>query len=628
MMSYADVIIRSCDLAIAIAYFTIPATILVFLSREKISLAFSNADKDRLFIRHVVLCVASFILVCGVTHAYRFTLLFNSTNIPTIIILFACALISCYTALLIVVNMQRLFGIMSKIEVCTKGTSMDLTKAFDLLLDTVPEMMSVHSLRTLAFLRTNNMCSVYGYDAAMLYTVPLPDIVHPEDRPIVDSMIMSAVSGQPYTAMFRIITADRVYVTVESTPKLGRWEHKEALFLLTRNIQHRVDVFDKKSRANNEQVRVEVNRTHAVNLAHDLRTGLAVLELCMREIKIRPSNRAIQSADHSLEFMKYIVDRTIDCCRVLQGERPSPCFTLIDAVSECRNAIELLSAYPKSVQITLDATAQSIEVLCDKDWLSSILVSLLCNACDNTMEGSIQLRVSADMHRVYFECTDTGTGIREHDMSRLFCPFSKLDNKLKPEHGIGIGLYNVAWRVRNLNGTYKFKHNAPRGSVFCISVPLQTITSSSDEEMSPLRSQRRTSLNLGDQFEHVRFMIVDDAPSFRMMLCTLLKLRHIHNIDEANDGQEALEKLKQEHYDIVLMDQHMPLMQGSDCIKAYKAWEMQTDRPETKFILMSADVIKNDSDILTAGFVVDFFPKPIKMARLMGVLQDIIQHAK
>jgi CheY-like chemotaxis protein len=70
------------------------------------------------------------------------------------------------------------------------------------------------------------------------------------------------------------------------------------------------------------------------------------------------------------------------------------------------------------------------------------------------------------------------------------------------------------------------------------------------------------------------------------------------------------------------------LMQGSDCIKAYKAWEMQTDRPETKFILMSADVIKNDSDILTAGFVVDFFPKPIKMARLMGVLQDIIQHAK
>ncbi len=617
-----DIVIRSCDLVIAISYIVIPISLLYFLAQERISVTFKNAEQDRKLLRHVTICVSAFILTCGFTHAYRFTLLFVNTQIPTVIILLLCAIISAYTAFVLVWNRNRLLDAMKKVEVSSKGTSVDLSAAFNLIVDFLADMVSVHDLDTMAFIHASDVCGAYGYNPQMLFTMPLTDIVFREDHPVLETMFMNAKNNVFYSVMFRILTADRAFVMVESTPKLGRWKNKDVLFLLTRNVQHRIEHFDKLTKVSEEMARMQANKEHSMTIAHDLRTSLSIFELAIAEMKINPSVMAIQSAELAIWFMKYIVQRTVECCRVLQGEKPRPILVNFDLATETRTVLQMLASYPKSVIMTCEfKTDETLnKFICDIEWYVSIVTSLLCNACDNTMFGSIVLGVFNDDKWLTVECIDTGIGILQGDVGRLFCPFTKLATKLKPEHGIGLGLYNCAWRVRGLGGTYSFRKNEPQGSVFSFRLPMRVLAQDAVVE------EKRPSIGpQPSMFDYFKLLVVDDAIVFRKLLIRNLQKRGIKHIEEGSDGAEGLEKMKENRYDAVLIDQMMPIMNGDDTIKKYKEWEVTTNRfPQTVFILMSADVMKAGNDILSGGFIVEFLSKPISYVHLMNIFKDIV----
>jgi PAS domain S-box-containing protein len=626
---------RIFDLIIAVSYFLIPVTLLYFLSREAVQLVFPGAENDRKLCRHVAVCIASFILVCGVSHAYRFTVVFAFNQSVGVAILALCAVISAYTAALLIWKTPRILSIMAKVEIAQKGNTTDLSKAFDLVVELVPDMLSVHDKTTLSFLHSNALCSVYGYSSAALMKRPLSDIVHAEDHPVLEGMLADCVVNRVSAYMFRIVTANGACITVESIPKMGRWKNRDAVFLLTRNVQSRIENFDRAVQVKQEQARVDANKDHAMTLAHDLRTSLSIFELAMGEIKLQPGvdAEAVASANSAVWFMKFIVERTVECCRVLQGEKPKPFLEVVDIREVLKSVVDMLQVYPKSIAVVCKLEVQKSSFLCDREWLESIVASLLCNACDNTMYGSVQVLVTGDTRIMNIEVRDTGVGIPEHDVQRLFCPFSKLGNKLKPEHGLGIGLYNCAWRIRHLGGTYGYRSNDPHGSVFHFSLPFKTIEThkaelgTADDMINSGRQAsglRRPSFS-NTLFDNLKVLIVDDAVLIRKLLSLQLAKRGIVHIDEAEDGTEALEMLKTTHYDIALVDNMMPIMNGTECIRKYKDWESVEKRfPPTTFLMMSADVLKSDTDILSNGYVMEFFKKPVPMMRLMTVLRDLV----
>ncbi|KAG5186414.1 CheY-like superfamily protein [Tribonema minus] len=122
---------------------------------------------------------------------------------------------------------------------------------------------------------------------------------------------------------------------------------------------------------------------------------------------------------------------------------------------------------------------------------------------------------------------------------------------------------------------------------------------------------------------HIRVLIVDDVMIFRKLLRKQLERRGVEQIDEAQDGIQALDIMKLKTYDVVIMDVMMPRMNGDVCVRAIREWEIANLRPKTPVILMSADVLSPDNDVLSSGAAQQFFTKPLNIVRLGNALRDV-----
>ncbi|KAG5184065.1 CheY-like superfamily protein [Tribonema minus] len=121
----------------------------------------------------------------------------------------------------------------------------------------------------------------------------------------------------------------------------------------------------------------------------------------------------------------------------------------------------------------------------------------------------------------------------------------------------------------------------------------------------------------------LKVLIVDDVPTFRKLLKKQLERRGIVRIDEAGDGVDALEMMQHTQYSAVLMDVMMPRMNGDVCARKMREWEATHGGSSVPILLMSADVLSEDNDVVESGTVQYFFTKPIDIVRLGNSLRDI-----
>jgi CheY-like chemotaxis protein len=661
MSSFIAQITRYCDLIIAACYLFIPTAILAFIRSARVTLLLAGGERGKRLAYHVAVSIVAFIYACGATHAWRFTLLFGTSHVVAAVLVVICACTSLHTVVLLACNMRSILQIVSSIEISNTGRVSELKHAYDIAEEYICDMLSVHRPEDYSFVHVNEACSAYGYDPEILAKSSLLDLMHPEDRPVIEAgfkNLKDTAIGKSF--IYRMLTGRGAYVYVETTCKAGRWENKDASFLVTRNVQGRLDQFQRDTLVHGDAVRIETNRIHAATLAHDLRTSLSIFDLAAREIRSGGNTEyALDSAEGAVWFMKFILDRTIESCRVLQGHKPVPELEDIKVHVLLDRVVSKLHTYPRSVDITCDVApeVESYTFVCDDDWLTSILTSFISNAFDNTMYGSVKVSVHNNDNRwMVFEIADTGVGIQGSDLNRLFCPFSKMSNKLKIEHGVGIGLYNCAWRIRLLGGTYGVRANVSGGCTFHFRLPLsngsllrkwrtastalQPNRYSFSDKAAPIPSHMQITRRASEQSDtadpasleasmaSMRVLIVDDVSIYRTLLRKQLERRGIVYPDEAADGVEALEMMKTKRYDVVLMDVMMPRMNGDDCVRRLREWESECDIPHTPVILMSADVLTPENDLVASGDVQQFFSKPINIVRLGNALRDIAVGSK
>jgi CheY-like chemotaxis protein len=405
-----------------------------------------------------------------------------------------------------------------------------------------------------------------------------------------------------------------MYVHAESNSKIGTWKGKNAIFIITRNVQDRMAKFQSEMSDHFKTARRDANRYHAMTLAHDFRTCLSIFDMGWARIKCDAAeyDDICVATENCLWYMKYIINRTIDSCRTLQGEKLIPRMTSVDAEEIIKEVSDRLSSLPRSVTLNIEFPEYEIFVRADESWLKSCLASLLVNAFENTMTGSVTAEVRIEGDWTVFKIIDTGVGIFPNDIDKLFSPFVKLSNKISPEHGMGLGLYDCAWRIRTMGGVYGVVPNRPAGSIFYFKLP---------NRRSVIKSSSKLSLS-EREWQTLKVLIVDDSSVFRQLLKASLAARGFSNMKEAEDGLQALIMMKEEHYDLILMDLMMPVMKGDESIIQYKKWESESQRfPSAKFIIMSADVM-NDSTVSHADY---FMSKPIDMNLLTQIVSEMFQ---
>jgi CheY-like chemotaxis protein len=273
-------------------------------------------------------------------------------------------------------------------------------------------------------------------------------------------------------------------------------------------------------------------------------------------------------------------------------------------------------------------TAVSL-VLADARRLKQILVNLLSNAIKFTPDGGqIGLEVHGDSENriLSFAVWDTGIGIRQEDLARLFRPFTQLDaSTTRAAQGTGLGLALVSQMARLHGGGVTVESEPGQGSRFIVSIPWLAVP----EADAPDSAEERTEAAppppqtagpdlppaTGDRRPKV--LLVDDTEAGRSLVRDYLGARG-YRVLTAGDGFDGVAQAAEDRPDIILMDVMMP---GLDGIETTRRMRNVAELEHTPIIALTALAMPGDRERCLAAGMNDYLSKPVKLAQLAQVIE-------
>lgn len=265
------------------------------------------------------------------------------------------------------------------------------------------------------------------------------------------------------------------------------------------------------------------------------------------------------------------------------------------------------------------------EVLGDSLRISQVLNNLIGNAIKFTHKGNIKVNVKSKplangMHEIHFTVFDTGIGLSQTQMDSLFSAFAQADNSITRKYGgTGLGLSICSKLVKMMGGNISVRSWEGKGSEFTFFIPLSPSMSTNTPRVVHLRKQRsmlEPSTPVQYNFRGARILLVEDNQVNQLVAHRLLIKLGVEVI-MANHGGEAIEYLEKEKFEAILMDLHMPIMDGYETTRKIKANSKFQSLP---IIALTAAVMPQDKDRCIEIGIVDMISKPIDLRGLGLVL--------
>ncbi|MDD5826482.1 MAG: ATP-binding protein [Bacilli bacterium] len=226
----------------------------------------------------------------------------------------------------------------------------------------------------------------------------------------------------------------------------------------------------------------------------------------------------------------------------------------------------------------------------DKIHIKQILNNLLSNAIKYTDQGSIELNIKCinkkELTLLFITVKDTGRGIKKEYVDKLFHKFERLDiEKNTTTEGTGLGLAITKKLVELLGGKINVESTFGKGSMFMVTLPQKISSKDKLDGMSKNHNQEQINNKISHQEKNI--LIVDDNKLNIKVAKRAIASLNFKEIDECYNGKEALEKIKEKQYDIILMDIMMPVMSGVTAMKELK----KMNHFNTPVIALTADAI-------------------------------------
>jgi signal transduction histidine kinase/ActR/RegA family two-component response regulator len=384
-----------------------------------------------------------------------------------------------------------------------------------------------------------------------------------------------------------------------------------------------------------EEKRKELLRTSALReqfiatVSHELRTPMnAILgfnNMLLARVSDNPQalkilNHTRQSADHLLT----VINDVLDYSQLQAGKIKvqSETFALRDTV---HTAFDLFAQRVESMHLQYTCTIDDNVpqwVCADRHRLMQILVNLLGNAIKFTHQGHVTLHVRQQPLCVHFSVRDSGIGIPEAQQPKIFQRFVQAEDDIQSRYGgNGLGLSITQRLVELMGGHIGFVSKVGEGSHFSFTLPLVEVAPPA-EDVS-LATQRETPTEAVQ-----RFLVVDDHPINRLLVRQILK-NHWKNCElvEADNGRKALDALRQQDFDVILMDMVMPEMDGIEATTALRQTLAYPTR-DTPVLGLTANVNPQDLErFLTAG-VNAVLLKPFDAQKVCAQVEHMLKEKK
>jgi signal transduction histidine kinase/ActR/RegA family two-component response regulator/HPt (histidine-containing phosphotransfer) domain-containing protein len=354
------------------------------------------------------------------------------------------------------------------------------------------------------------------------------------------------------------------------------------------------------------------------NMSHEIRTpfqGLMGMLNLLGEAQLTAVQRdylqtARDSAQHLLGVINDILDvSTMESGTLKLSEAPTHLRTV---VQEVENLMQV-AAVDKGLTLNLYAAADLPEwVVADATRVRQIMFNLINNAIKFTPEGSVMVEVARNHGSsagLAITVRDTGVGMDATTVANLFTRFYQADNSLRRRiGGTGLGLEISRNLARMMGGDIQVSSQPGVGSVF--TVTLQLAETTAPEASSSLSGELGGSRRL-------RVLVAEDHPiNLKYMAILLEKMGHDAVFCE--NGQEALQLLARDTYDVVLLDYHMPILDGLATTEAIR--RLEGPASQVKVILVTADVVNDTRKRAMEVGIDEFTSKPLQMDDLQRAL--------
>lgn len=409
------------------------------------------------------------------------------------------------------------------------------------------------------------------------------------------------------------------------------------------SAQHEIE--DARKQAEESMLRAgaanKAKSNFLASTSHEIRTPmnaiLGINEMILNEANDYETRKASADIKEAGEHLLNIVNNILDISKIEAGkmELYESDYHLWEILKDCESYVTgLIGKGKKSgLKFILNAEGNMPEHLHgDSLRLTQVLMNLLSNSVKYTDEGSITLNVSCDNVKasdpaiiMKFSVDDTGIGMREDESSKIFEPFERA-NIVETRHipGAGLGLALVKNIIDIMSGRIKLESEYGKGTRITFEIP-QRIARGDNMTLHEYEEFMRNTALAEDENDEgpsvwpdADILIVDDTPVNLVVAKGMLKESQAH-IDTAESGEEALEKIKAAHYDIVFLDHKMPGMDGPETLRHAKKYT-----ENTAFIALTANAGGNArAEYIAMGFD-DYLPKPFKSMEMMKILRECL----
>ena len=389
----------------------------------------------------------------------------------------------------------------------------------------------------------------------------------------------------------------------------------------------------------------EANRAKSdflANMSHEIRTPInAVMgmnEMILRECESENIKEYAFNIQNASQNLLALINDILDFSKIEAGK--------MEIVEGDYSFSALLNDVVNMIQIKANQKKLAFEVQVDEHipdglWgdgvrIRQVFVNILNNAVKYTKVGTVTFLVSqepiedADYVMLKVQVKDTGIGIREEDMKKLFHDFERLDMKENRNvEGTGLGLAITHKLVEAMHGRLEVESVYGQGSQFSVYLPQKVVDFEQIGDFEKRFQDYMHSLNTYKESfvaPKAKVLVVDDNKMNLFVVENLLKKTQV-NIVSCLSGAECLENVAEEHFDVILLDHMMPEMDGIETLKKMKQLEENLCK-ETPVIALTANAILGVREMYIEEGFDDYLSKPIDGEQLEALLMKYIPEEK